>query len=102
MQRRTVHVENDIKLLSIKKIIKEKFIIPSYQRGYRWKAQQVNDLLDDIWEFSQKERKIDEFYCLQPIVVRKNIYKWKFLMVDKSTIKPETRRQLYATWKTSR
>ncbi|MEI7846181.1 MAG: DUF262 domain-containing protein [Chloroflexota bacterium] len=55
-------MENDIKLLAINEIIGEKFLIPSYQRGYRWEKQQVIDLLDDIWEFSQQERKKGEFY----------------------------------------
>ena len=32
----------------------------------------VNQLLDDIWEFSERHGKpIGEFYCLQPIVVKK-------------------------------
>ena len=46
------------------------FIIPPYQRGYRWTSQEVNDLLNDIWEFTQKDQKSKkEFYCLQPIIV---------------------------------
>lgn len=44
------------------------FFIPSYQRGYRWTTQQVKDLLEDIKDFSITP---SNFYCLQPIVVRK-------------------------------
>lgn len=63
---------NEIELKNIKDILGCKFYVPSYQRGYRWNKQQVIDLLEDIWEFSQKnELKKDEFYCLQPIVVKK-------------------------------
>lgn len=63
---------NEIELKNIKDILEFKFYVPSYQRGYRWNKQQVIDLLEDIWEFSQKnELKKDEFYCLQPIVVKK-------------------------------
>ena len=63
---------NEIELKNIKDILECKFYVPSYQRGYRWNKQQVIDLLEDIWEFSQKnELKKDEFYCLQPIVVKK-------------------------------
>ena len=63
---------NKIELKNIKDILECKFYVPSYQRGYRWNKQQVIDLLEDIWEFSQKnELKKDEFYCLQPIVVKK-------------------------------
>lgn len=41
------------------------FIIPSYQRGYRWQ-EEVKILLDDINEIPDGEN-----YCLQPIVVKK-------------------------------
>lgn len=48
------------------------FFIPSYQRGYRWTERQVEDLLDDIWEFINKpDKNPNEWYCLQPIVVKK-------------------------------
>lgn len=52
------------------------FIIPSYQRGYRWEERQIIDLLNDIYEFQEEIKKktgdkIGEFYCLQPIVVLK-------------------------------
>lgn len=61
---------NIIILKSINELLAMEFFIPFFQRGYRWKKQQVTDLLDDIWEFSQKaEKPKDEFYCLQPVVV---------------------------------
>ncbi len=41
------------------------FFIPSYQRGYRWTADEVTKLLDDIWESAGQP------YSLQPIVVQK-------------------------------
>lgn len=48
------------------------FVIPSYQRGYRWKKKQVEDLLNDLYSFAIKpEHKDGEFYCLQPIIVQK-------------------------------
>jgi hypothetical protein len=51
------------------------FIIPSYQRGYRWDEKQVVKLLDDLFEFQVarkgKDLTVGEFYCLQPIVVKK-------------------------------
>ena len=48
------------------------FLIPAYQRGYRWTQLQVSQLLDDVWEFIQKSEdgKKEAFYCLQPIVVK--------------------------------
>lgn len=41
------------------------FIIPSYQRGYRWGENEVTRLLEDIYENGANS------YCLQPIVIRK-------------------------------
>lgn len=41
------------------------FFVPKYQRGYRWTENEVNMLLDDIYNSKGKS------YCLQPIVVRK-------------------------------
>jgi hypothetical protein len=49
---------------------KHHFYIPSYQRGYRWDRKQVEDLLKDISDFSSSP--VDNFYCLQPVVVRPN------------------------------
>ncbi|SHN33788.1 DUF262 domain-containing protein [Gracilibacillus kekensis] len=66
---------NDLlELKTIENIKQYKFLIPSYQRGYRWTEKEVIDLLDDISDFNPKE--IDEngektWYCLQPIVVKK-------------------------------
>ncbi|MFC1942539.1 DUF262 domain-containing protein [Chloroflexota bacterium] len=61
---------DNISLKCIHDLLGYHFTIPPYQRGYRWTHQQVNDLLDDIWEFTQKDGKPKkEFYCLQPVVV---------------------------------
>jgi len=63
---------NGINLYTISEILGKNFFIPSYQRGYRWAEQQVTDLLNDIYSFAIKKNKSEkEFYCLQPIVVRK-------------------------------
>lgn len=62
----------------IGEISSEKFLVPSYQRGYRWSEQQVRLLLDDILDFLKPDNKDcdntnpDKFYCLQPIVLNKN------------------------------
>lgn len=44
-----------------------RFIIPSFQRGYRWERKQVSDLLDDIFSFSTGDQTS---YFLQPLVVK--------------------------------
>lgn len=52
------------------------FYIPSYQIGYRWTEKQVGDLLRDLLCFANdfanegKEKKQEQFYCLQPIIAR--------------------------------
>jgi hypothetical protein len=47
------------------------FRIPAYQRGYRWKSEDVTRLLDDLQEFLDEGVSGRPFYCLQPLVVRK-------------------------------
>jgi hypothetical protein len=44
----------------------EHFLIPYYQRGYRWETSHVEALLDDIHNFIQSK---EDNYCLQPVVV---------------------------------
>lgn len=58
-------------LKSIKDLENYNFLIPNYQRGYRWSDREVGILLEDIWDFANTEQK-DSFYCLQPIVVKQN------------------------------
>lgn len=58
---------NNIELKTISELLGINFFIPSYQRGYRWTKQQVDDLLDDICNFKPQK---DEWYCLQPLVVK--------------------------------
>ncbi len=58
-----------LELKSISGFQNFEFVIPSYQRGYRWKRQQVRELLEDIKVFFEKDNK--GFYLLQPIIVKK-------------------------------
>lgn len=64
-------LNNILKLKPICEIIKAKthFFVDTYQRGYKWDKQQVNDLLNDINEFEITSK--DDFYCLQPVVAKK-------------------------------
>ncbi|GAA0805010.1 DUF262 domain-containing protein [Psychrobacter piscatorii] len=68
--------DNQLEMKTISDLLDEQFFIPAYQRGYRWTTRQVTDLLNDIKEFQYKAKK-SEFYCLQPIVVKKNEDKWE-------------------------
>ena len=59
-------------LITIAELIgKGSFRIHTYQRGYRWTQDEVGKLLNDIYEFSTDETNSSEYYCLQPIVVKK-------------------------------
>lgn len=65
---------------SIGEILNYKFFFSSYKGGYRWGKRQVTDLLDDIWTFILKKNKPnDEWYCLQPIVVKKSLKHFEVL-----------------------
>lgn len=71
---------NDLRLDANKK--PQRFFIAAYQRGYRWSPLQVTQLLDDIWEFTKrKSPQPEEFYCLQPLVL-KSIQECGFEVVD--------------------
>ena len=58
---------------SINQLTGETFIIPDYQRGYRWQPTLVEQLLNDLWEFAHSHQfalsSEKSPYCLQPIVV---------------------------------
>lgn len=61
---------NDIDKISIKDIneYKKCFVIPNYQRGYRWDKSEADALLDDILSFAAHKEE-GEIYCLQPLVI---------------------------------
>lgn len=50
-----------------------RFVIPSYQRGYRWQETEVRQLLDDLWSNG------DKLYCLQPVVVIPTNDEWELV-----------------------
>ena len=45
------------------------FIVPAYQRGYRWGEHEVKALLDDIYLDGKRDNNMN--YCLQPVVVKR-------------------------------
>jgi hypothetical protein len=64
-----------VELRSVHSLLKMKFFIPSYQRGYRWGKTQIEDLLSDIWEYSKRVKSegtkfAGDYYCLQPLVIK--------------------------------
>ncbi|WP_227428874.1 DUF262 domain-containing protein [Psychrobacter sp. I-STPA6b] len=68
-------MQNILKLKTINELRDCNFIIPSYQRGYRWTATEITELLNDINSFTPRaiDSQSDDktWYCLQPIVVKK-------------------------------
>ncbi|MEI0489759.1 DUF262 domain-containing protein [Brachyspira pulli] len=70
----TTNQENNnksVKMCSIRELLNYNFVIPSYQRGYRWEKREVEDLLNDIYEFYEENKDDKGFYCLQPLVLKK-------------------------------
>ncbi|AAP77627.1 DUF262 domain-containing protein [Helicobacter hepaticus] len=70
--------QQDQSLRDIVGLKDKNFIIPSYQRGYRWGEREVQALLQDIWDFAQMQNQSD-FYCLQPVVVKNNKEKYRII-----------------------
>jgi len=67
------------KLLSIGDIVKDKlFKIPDYQRGYSWEKEQIEDLLKDIEQISNKDHK----HYTGTIVITKNNTDERYDIVD--------------------
>lgn len=66
---------NSLDLVSVTDLLNEeyKFFVPAYQRGYRWTADQAEQLIDDLLEFYTFHYSVSQnetFYCLQPLVVK--------------------------------
>ena len=64
LEHKTIGFSTDPETNEERPGISGKFFIPSYQRGYRWTADEVTKLLDDIWKSAGQP------YSLQPIVVK--------------------------------
>ena len=66
----------------VQSLLKEHFYVPKYQRGYRWKKKQVEDLLNDIDRFYPcNEEGKNSWYCLQPLVVKVD-KKCRLIVID--------------------
>ncbi len=59
--------EASLKLIKVSSL-QGVFIVPGYQRGYRWSEIDVERLLDDVFTFDEKN---NQSYCLQPVVVKR-------------------------------
>lgn len=79
MAESKINTKSEIDIKSISNLLGMNFFIPSYQRGYRWTEQQVKDLLDDVWDFIESDPPKNEWYCLQPIVVKARNGQWEVI-----------------------
>lgn len=59
---------NKTKKLIVSDIQNTLFVIPFYQRGYRWTGKNVKQLLSDLLSFDNSNEDVE--YCLQPIVLQ--------------------------------
>lgn len=59
-----------MQLRAIPELLDYRFLIPEYQRGFRWEKRQVEELLKDLNNYSVNPQS-SQFYCLQPIVVKR-------------------------------
>ena len=60
---------NKTSKLIVSDINKSLFVIPFFQRGYRWTGRNVKQLLSDLLLFANNADESE--YCLQPIVLQK-------------------------------
>lgn len=80
---------NTVGLKSIGSLLdgKNHFFIPAYQRGYRWRRKQVEELLSDLYIFTKRNKESDgDYYCLQPIIVKpieKDDTRWQKVFENK-------------------
>jgi uncharacterized protein with ParB-like and HNH nuclease domain len=60
--------DNQILFIPVNDLMGMSFKVKDYQRGYKWGAKEILELLNDIYEHDINNGK----YCLQPIIVREN------------------------------
>lgn len=66
---------NNSQWLSVKDIVSKykKFNVPSLQRTYRWGEKEITLLLNDLYEFyNTNEDSTNDFYPLQPLILKKS------------------------------
>ena len=74
-----IQKENIIDIRNIRSLSGMNFLIPDYQRGYRWTRTQAKEMLNDFREFisagKNSIKTTDGYYCLQPIVIKPRTWK---------------------------
>lgn len=69
----------EVTMQSINYLFRKGFFVPTYQRGYRWTETQVKELLEDLYDFVSTKKDENDYYCLQPIIVKKKEDCWELV-----------------------
>jgi uncharacterized protein with ParB-like and HNH nuclease domain len=69
----------EVTMQSINNLFEKQFFVPTYQRGYRWTETQVKELLEDLYDFVSTKKEENDYYCLQPIIVKKKDDYWELV-----------------------
>ena len=67
-----------VELKPISDLFNQSFFVPSYQRGYRWSKTHIDELLEDLYDFAI-DKKDNDYYCLQPVIVKKREDQWELV-----------------------
>lgn len=65
----STHTPSNCDIVPVSGLLDKTFVIPLFQRGYRWDSRQITALLEDLNEFQQQDNRPVAYYCLQPLVV---------------------------------
>jgi len=65
------------RIIAVKERLAYNYRIPTYQRGYRWDKNQIDDLITDLVDFydntySDENANRTDYYCLQAMVIQKD------------------------------
>ena len=69
----------EVTMQSINYLFRKSFFVPTYQRGYKWTETQVKELLEDLYDFVSTKKDENDYYCLQPIIVKKKEDCWELV-----------------------
>ncbi len=69
----------ELEIITIRELFDKKFLIPAYQRGYRWESKQVEELLNDLNDFFNNFQNDGYPYFLQPLVIKKENNKYRVI-----------------------
>lgn len=68
-----------VTMKTIDELFGECFFVPSYQRGYRWMETQIKELLEDLYDFASSKKEDNDYYCLQPVIVKEREGCWELV-----------------------